>query len=269
MSKLSHLDKDGKATMVDVSAKTDTEREAGAESTIFLSEEAYALVMSGDAPKGDVFAAGRIAGIMAAKKTSELIPLCHPLSLSHAGIEFVPLPDEYAIRIVATAKTTGPTGVEMEALTAASVAALTIYDMVKAVDRSARIDSVRVISKSGGKSGSFQANTKAPNSELGHAGDHTGAQTRAKARATPRVLVHEVAAPKRVANLNNEREALREFMITNRLRATQWAKSAEVPVSEVYAFLNGRARALAPETSEKLARAARSSVEMMLGRTQR
>jgi cyclic pyranopterin phosphate synthase len=261
MSKLSHLDKDGKAKMVDVSAKTDTEREAGAESTIFLSEEAYTLVMSGDAPKGDVFAAARIAGIMAAKKTPELIPLCHPLSLSHVGIEFVPLPDDYAIRIVATAKTTGPTGVEMEALTAASVAALTIYDMVKAVDRSARIDSVRVISKSGGKSGSFQANTKAPNLELAHTG--------AKARATPRVLVHEVAAPKRVANLNNEREALREFMITNRLRATQWAKSAEVPVSEVYAFLNGRARALAPETSEKLARAARSSVEMMLGRTQR
>jgi cyclic pyranopterin phosphate synthase len=261
MSKLSHLDEDGKAKMVDVSVKADTVREAGAESTIFLSDEAYALVMSGDAPKGDVFSTARIAGIMAAKKTSELIPLCHPLSLSHAGIEFVPLPDDHAIRIVATAKTTGPTGVEMEALTAASVAALTIYDMVKAVDRSARIDSVRVISKSGGKSGSFQANAKAPNSEPAHTG--------AKARATPRVLVHEVAAPKRAINLNNEREALRGFMITNRLRATQWAKSAEVPVSEVYAFLNGRARALAPETSEKLARAARTSVEVMLGRTQR
>jgi len=260
MSKLSHLDKDGKATMVDVSAKADTAREAGAESSIFLSEEAFALIMSGDAPKGDVFAAARIAGIMAAKKTSELIPLCHPLSLSHAGIAFVALPDDHAIRIVATVKTTGPTGAEMEALTAASVAALTIYDMVKAVDRSAHIESVRVISKSGGKSGSFKAKSKAPKSEP--------ARTGAKARATPRVLVHEFAAPKRAINASNEREALRGFMITNRLRATQWAKSADVPVNEVYAFLNGRARALAPETSEKLARAARTSVEVMLGRTQ-
>ncbi len=99
----------------------------------------------------------RLAGIMAAKKTSELIPLCHPLDLSHAGIEFTPLPDDHAIRILASAKTTGPTGVEMEALTAASVAALTVYDMVKAVDRSAHIESLRLISKSGGKSGQFEA----------------------------------------------------------------------------------------------------------------
>ena len=261
MSKLSHLDKDGKAKMVDVSDKADSEREAAAEATIFLSQEAFDLVMGGDAPKGDVLAAARLAGIMAAKKTSELIPLCHPLSLSHAGIEFAPLSDDHAIRIVATAKTTGPTGVEMEALTAASVAALTIYDMVKAVDRSAHIESVRLVSKSGGKSGSFKAGNKTPTPTPAHAP--------IKARATPRILIHEAAAPNRAVNPDNEREALRGFMITNRLRATQWAKSAKVPVNEVYAFLNGHARALSPETSEKLASAARTSVEAMLGRTQR
>ena len=261
MTKLSHLDKDGKAKMVDVSSKADTEREADAQATIFLSAEAFDLIMSGDAPKGDVLAAARLAGIMAAKKTSELIPLCHPLALSHAGIDFTPLPDDHAISIVATAKTTGPTGVEMEALTAASVAALTIYDMVKAVDRSAHIESLRLVSKSGGKSGRFEAKRKAPNS--------IQARSTAKTRATPRVLIHEVAAPKRVANVSDEREALRAFMMANRLRATEWAKSAKVPVSEIYAFLSGHARALAPETSGKLARAARTSVDAMLGRTER
>jgi cyclic pyranopterin phosphate synthase len=157
MTKLSHLDEEGKAKMVNVSSKDDTAREAKAEAFVFLSAHTFELVMSGEAPKGDVLAAARLAGIMAAKKTSDLIPLCHPLSLSHAGVEFTPLPDDCAIRIVASAKTTGPTGVEMEALTAASVAALTIYDMVKAVDRGAHIESLRLVSKSGGKSGSFEA----------------------------------------------------------------------------------------------------------------
>jgi cyclic pyranopterin phosphate synthase len=261
MTKLSHLDKDGKAKMVDVSSKAETEREAGAEARIFLSAEAFELVMSGEAPKGDVLAAARLAGIMAAKKTSELIPLCHPLALSHAAIEFTPLPDDRAIRIVASAKTTGPTGVEMEALTAASVAALTIYYMVKAVDRSAHIESLRLVSKSGGKSGRFEAKSKASRP--------TESRSTAKARATPRVLIHEAAAPLRASNAGNEREALRAFMMANRLRATEWAKSAKVPVSEIYAFLGGHARALAPETSGKLARAARTSVDAMLGRTQR
>ena len=159
MTKLSHLDEDGKAKMVDVSSKADTTREASAEAMVYLSAHAFELVMSGEAPKGDVLAAARLAGIIAAKKTSELIPLCHPLALSHAGVDFTPLSDRHAIRIVASAKTTGPTGVEMEALTAASVAALTIYDMVKAVDRSAHIESLRLLSKSGGKSGRFEADS--------------------------------------------------------------------------------------------------------------
>jgi hypothetical protein len=198
---------------------------------------------------------------MAAKKTSEFIPLCHPLVLSHAGVEFTPLPEDHAIKILATAKTIGPTGVEMEALTAASVAALTIYDMVKAVDRSAHIESVRLVSKSGGKSGSFSAESKTPKTAL--------APSNVKPRAMPRELFHDAVASKRVVAKGNEREALRGFMVTNRLRATQWAKSANVPVREVYAFLNGHARTLAPETSEKLARAAQTSVEVMLGRTEK
>ena len=124
MSKLSHIDDQGRASMVDVSDKDSTERLATAEAIIMLSEEAYRLVVSGTAKKGDVLATARIAGIMAAKKTSELIPLCHPLALSHVGVDFDPLPERNAFRIVASAKTTGLTGVEMEALTAASVAAL-------------------------------------------------------------------------------------------------------------------------------------------------
>lgn len=157
MNNLTHLDEHGAARMVDVSDKASTTREATAEATIALSEEAFEAALSPSAPKGDVLAAARIAGIMAAKKTSELIPLCHPISLSQATVEFEPRPDELSVRIVATARTTAQTGVEMEALVAASVAALTIYDMVKAIDRGALIREVRLLSKSGGKSGAYSA----------------------------------------------------------------------------------------------------------------
>src|SRR5580693_472307 len=129
MTNLTHLDEHGAAHMVDVSEKDTTAREATAEAVIVLSAEAFAAVIAGDTPKGDVLAAARIAGIMAAKKTPELIPLCHQIPLSKAGIEFEPLADRNAIRIVASAKTNAQTGVEMEALVAASIAALTIYDM--------------------------------------------------------------------------------------------------------------------------------------------
>src|SRR6266478_127251 len=162
MSKLSHLDEQGRASMVDVSAKDETERAASAEAIVVLSQEPYELVLSGQAKKGDVLATARIAGIMGAKKTSELIPLCHPLALSHAGVEFAPLDGRPGFRILASAKTTGQTGVEMEALTAAAVAALTVYDMVKAVDKSAIIENIRLLTKSGGKSGSYQAPEKPP-----------------------------------------------------------------------------------------------------------
>jgi cyclic pyranopterin phosphate synthase len=157
MNKLTHLDEKGRAAMVDVSANAETERSASAEAIVVLSPEAYALVTEGTAPKGDVMATARIAGITAAKKTADLIPLCHSLALSHVTVDFTPLAARCAIRIVASAKTKGPTGVEMEALTAATVAALTVYDMIKAVDRAAVIESVRVLSKSGGKSGAYAA----------------------------------------------------------------------------------------------------------------
>lgn len=157
MSKLTHLDEHGAARMVDVSEKAATVREAQAEALIVLSPEAYNAVLSPDAPKGDVLAAARVAGIMAAKKTSDLIPLCHPIPLSRASIEFEPLDEKSALRIVSDARTTAPTGVEMEALVAATVAALTVYDMVKALDRSAVIERVRLLSKSGGESGTYTA----------------------------------------------------------------------------------------------------------------
>jgi cyclic pyranopterin phosphate synthase len=155
MIKFTHLDERGAATMVDVSAKAVTLREASAEAIVSLSPEAFQAAANGDSPKGDILAAARIAGIMAAKKTSDLIPLCHPIPLSTARVEFEPLHDRCCVRIVAATRTSAQTGVEMEAMVAASIAALTIYDMVKAIDRGAAISSVRLLSKSGGKSGTY------------------------------------------------------------------------------------------------------------------
>ncbi len=154
MSKLTHLDDNGHARMVDVSAKADTVRIAKAEGRVDMQPETLNLILSGSAPKGDVLATARIAGIMAAKRTSDLIPLCHPLALSKVEVQIEIMPPASLI-ITATAKVTGPTGVEMEALCAVSVAALTIYDMLKAVDRSMTINDIRLIHKSGGASGEF------------------------------------------------------------------------------------------------------------------
>ncbi|GLR66671.1 cyclic pyranopterin monophosphate synthase accessory protein [Acidocella aquatica] len=153
MSRLTHTDEAGAARMVDVSAKDESVREAVARGRVVMRAETLALISQNKAEKGDVLAAARLAGIMAAKRTAELIPLCHPLPLSAVAVELA-LGDE-AVEITATVRTTGRTGVEMEALTAVSIAALTIYDMVKAVDRGMRIEAVRVVRKSGGKSGDF------------------------------------------------------------------------------------------------------------------
>jgi cyclic pyranopterin phosphate synthase len=159
MAKLTHIDPGGAARMVDVSEKAVTERIAVAEGRVRMSAETLDLVMSGNAKKGDVLGAARIAGIMAAKKTSELIPLCHPLAITKVEVDVAP--DEAggapALMVRATVKVTGRTGVEMEALTAVSVACLTVYDMIKAVERGAVIDGIRLIEKSGGKSGHFLA----------------------------------------------------------------------------------------------------------------
>jgi len=153
--RLTHLDDAGAARMVDVGDKPATERRARARALVRVSPETAALVEAGDAPKGDVLGVARIAGIQAAKRTAELIPLCHPLSLSYVGVDGTIDVGAGEIELIAEARTTGPTGVEMEALTAASVAALTVYDMVKGVQRGAEIASVALLAKSGGRSGDW------------------------------------------------------------------------------------------------------------------
>jgi cyclic pyranopterin phosphate synthase len=154
---LTHLGRRGEARMVDVSAKPPTERIAVAEGRVVMKKATLALVLKGDAKKGDVLGAARLAGIMAAKKTHELIPLCHPLSISKVEVDIAPDRKLPGLRVRASVKVTGPTGVEMEALTAVSVACLTIYDMVKAVERGMRIEGIRLIEKRGGKSGHYRA----------------------------------------------------------------------------------------------------------------
>jgi cyclic pyranopterin monophosphate synthase len=157
MSKLTHFDAEGRALMVDVSAKDETARTATAAATVLMTKQTLALILSGGHKKGDVLGVARLAGIMAAKRTPDLIPLCHPLPLASVEVDLVPDPARNAVDIKATCKLAGRTGVEMEALTAASVAALTVYDMCKAVDRGMRITDLRLLHKSGGKSGTFKA----------------------------------------------------------------------------------------------------------------
>ncbi|HEY5187717.1 MAG TPA: cyclic pyranopterin monophosphate synthase MoaC [Solirubrobacteraceae bacterium] len=156
MSELTHLDASGRARMVDVGDKPATERVATARAIVSVTPETARRVQAGDAPKGDVLGVARIAGIQAAKRTSELIPLCHPLALSFVGVEGHIDVEAGTIELTAEARTTGPTGVEMEALTAVSVAALTVYDMVKGVQRGAEISSVSLLHKSGGRSGEWR-----------------------------------------------------------------------------------------------------------------
>ncbi len=158
---LTHLDEHGHAHMVNVSAKPDTQRVAIARGEVHLSPDTLNLILSGGAPKGDVFAAARLAGIMGAKKTSELIPLCHPLPLTHLSVELSGRVENNSglVEITARAETTGKTGVEMEALTAVTIAALTIYDMIKAVQRDAHLTNIRLLEKHGGKSGDIVLET--------------------------------------------------------------------------------------------------------------
>ena len=158
---LTHLGPAGDARMVDVSDKAPTERVASAEGRVVMSKATLDLVLAGNAKKGDVLGPARIAGIMAAKRTHELIPLCHPLALSQVTVDLAPDPALPGIAVRASVKVTGQTGVEMEALTAVSVACLTIYDMVKAAERGMRIEGIRVVEKTGGKSGSYRANDEA------------------------------------------------------------------------------------------------------------
>lgn len=153
--KLTHFDAEGRAVMVDVGGKAVTDRSATARVLVVMAPATLAMIRAGTAKKGDVLGVARLAGIMAAKRTADLIPLCHPLPITSVTLDLEPVGDD-TVEIAATVKTTGQTGVEMEALTAASVAALTVYDMCKAVDRGMRIDALRVVAKSGGKSGDFR-----------------------------------------------------------------------------------------------------------------
>jgi cyclic pyranopterin monophosphate synthase len=152
---LSHIDAEGRARMVDVSDKASTLREAVAEGLVRMAPETLALAVSGKTKKGEVLATAEIAGVMGAKRTSDLIPLCHPLALSSVKVDITPV-EGVGLAVVARVKTTGPTGVEMEALTAVSVAALTLYDMLKAADKAMTIEDIRLVKKTGGRSGDFE-----------------------------------------------------------------------------------------------------------------
>ena len=157
MAKFTHLDDEGNAVMVDVSNKQATQRTATAKGTMTMEPETMALIQAGGVKKGDVLSVAQLAGIMGAKRTSDLIPLCHPLELTSVTVDLVCDPGRNAVDITATCKLKGQTGVEMEALTAVAVAALTVYDMCKAVDRGMKITDVRLVHKAGGKSGTFEA----------------------------------------------------------------------------------------------------------------
>ena len=165
--KLSHTDASGRAKMVDVTAKDDTQREATARGRIVMRRETLALIQQSGVPKGDVLAVAQIAGVMAAKRTHELIPMCHPLLLTGIEVTLTPNEARSCVEIEATVRTTGKTGVEMEALTAVTVAALTVYDMCKAVDRAMRIDQVRLMRKAGGNSGEWVVGRISPHRHSG------------------------------------------------------------------------------------------------------
>lgn len=156
-NELTHFDQEGKAVMVDVSDKTETVRTATAKGRVLVQPETMQLIQQGGFKKGDVLAIARLAGIMGAKKTPDLIPLCHPLMLTSVKVDFTLDPDNNAIEVTGTCKLTGQTGVEMEALTAVSIASLTIYDMCKAVDKGIQITDIRLVKKTGGKSGTYEA----------------------------------------------------------------------------------------------------------------
>lgn len=261
MSRLTHLNEKGQAHMVDVSGKAPTERSAMAEAIVRMKPETLAAVLDGNVPKGDVLAVARVAGIMAAKRTADLIPLCHPLPIS--GVTVLCEPDEAdsLVRVLATVRVTGNTGVEMEALTAASVAALTIYDMLKALERGMTIETVRLVSKEGGKSGTFRAE-EPPVAKSRHGALRRSSPVQVKARrARPLPVVKEVTAepPARKSAMDaaTKREALRRFMQSRGLTAHAWSRDADLPVAVLYSFLHGRTHALSKAEEERLARAQR------------
>ncbi len=272
MTDLSHVDEKGRAAMVDVTAKAETERAATAEATIRLSPATCKLIADGAVAKGDVMAAARIAGIMAAKKTHELIPLCHPLMLTGVAIDVATV--DGGLRIEATVKTKGQTGVEMEALTAATVAALTIYDMIKAVEREATIEGVRLTRKTGGKSEEFVRGepSAAPGSGKPEPAKPAlvsrGFQRSPRAGVRPRAMasIDDPKGPATSAEAAISRlDHFRRFLRDNRMQVTRWAADAGLPVGLVYGFLHGRVGRLPRDSEERLARAAATTVRDLFG----
>lgn len=267
--KLTHLTESGEAHMVDVSGKADTERTAVAEGIVRMSRAAFDAVVAGGIAKGDVMATARVAGIMAAKKTSELIPLCHPLAITKVAVDLVPENEQSAVRITVTVKTKGPTGVEMEALTAVSVAALTVYDMVKAIDKAVTIDAVRLVLKDGGKSGRYTAeaaakSTLAPTTsparrQIGPSAPPTSG------RRKPVEIMSATSAPRPPVGDDQRRDHFRKFVVDNHMRVMQWAKDAGLSAGVVYGYLHGRSRRLSEDAEAALAKAARSSVKAVFG----
>jgi cyclic pyranopterin phosphate synthase len=260
MKKLSHLGDDGSARMVDISGKPPTMRSATAEAVVRMRPETLAIVLDGAVPKGDVMSVARIAGIMAAKRTSDIIPLCHPLAISSVAIVCEPDEQNSIIRVVASVKVNGPTGVEMEALTAASVAALTIYDMLKAVEKGISIECIKLISKEGGKSGLFLAeNSDSIGATTRYATVRRTGATPSKARR-PQALKAgdtsvETKTRKSVSDNAAKRDALRRFMQSRGLTAHAWARDANLPVGVLYSFLHGRTHALTKAEELKLSNA--------------
>ncbi len=257
MSDLTHFE-DGKAVMVDVSDKDVTTRTAIARGTVTMNETAFEKLSSGTSKKGDVLGVARIAGIMAAKKTSDLIPLCHPLSLSKVTIDFTLDESSRQVALEATVKTDGKTGVEMEALTAVSVSTLTIYDMLKAVDKAMEISDIALHHKTGGKSGDFDRTNESGDKK-------TSTEPKAKARPSevplhPPHITQPMAAGKR--------ESLQRFMADKRLKPLKWAKQAGIEPGILYQFLQGRSGSLPAEAETKLAAAIGTPVAAMYDRKQ-
>jgi len=264
MSKLSHIDSQGKANMVDVGDKEITSRLATAEGRVVMQPETLKLIMEGDVKKGDVLATARIAGIMAAKKTSDLIPLCHPLGLSSVKVELTPDPSNNAIQIRATAKVTGQTGVEMEALTAVSVAALTIYDMAKAVDREMEIGDIRLVQKEGGKSGSFKRADEPKSNPPSTPTKSDKLKSRGMGVRPEEIRPGRTQTAFRVPP-PDERDAFRQFIRINRIQIHRWAKDADVRPGEVFAYLNGQTARIPDSSAQKLAAAIGVSTHQMFG----
>jgi len=240
-----HLDAEGKAVMVDVSSKPRVRRTASATGMVLMQPGTLRMIGEKLLSKGDALAVARVAGIAAAKQTSQLIPLCHNIRIDFVAVDLA-LGNE-GVQITARAVCTESTGIEMEALTAVSVAALTLYDMIKAVDKGAVIEMVRLIAKSGGKSGSYKAPAIPAKSSSN--------------RPRPKTLMGEVAAPRPAQD--QRRDAFLAFMTSRRLRPTLWAKQAGIASGEILSFLTGRSRGLTPDAAEKLARAAKVRVEDM------